>query len=86
LQLARVLPRLFELLHATRAGEPRRRRRVAEAIADAILDGAHSRSARRFVATIVDVQARTTPLTRPRPSRPGRSPQTVAARRRRCKR
>ena len=40
---------------------------------------------RKFTPTLVDAQTRTSPLTRLRPSRPGRTPQAVA-RRSRCER
>jgi hypothetical protein len=54
LQPGHVFPRIIELMNATWNHEPRRRRRIALFIADAVLDGARSRSNRRFAATLVD--------------------------------
>jgi hypothetical protein len=80
LQLGRMFPLILLLLRATSTGETRRRRHAALAIADAVLDGARSRANRRFAPTLVDQQVRASPLRRLRPSRPGRTPQALAAR------
>lgn len=81
LQLARAFPLVIGLVQATAAGESSRCHSLSLAIADAILDGARPRDLRRFSATVVDAQARSSPLSRHRPSRPGRTPQAIARRR-----
>jgi hypothetical protein len=57
-------------------------RRCARRLVDAVLAGARDRGRGRLVRSIVDQQRRTAPLTRLRPSRRGRGPQAIAARRR----
>jgi hypothetical protein len=57
-------------------------RRAARLIADGVLDGARDRGDGPLVRSVIDQQRRTEPLTRLRPSRHGRTPQAVAARRR----
>jgi hypothetical protein len=56
-------------------------RRAARVIADGVLDGAHDRGRGQLVRSAIDQQRRSEPLTRLRPSRSGRTPQAVAARR-----
>jgi len=83
LQMARMFPALVDLAKAMHAGDRLGLRRAALAIAQAILDGARDRGTGPVVRSVIDQQRRTGPLTRLRPSRPGRSPQAVAARARR---
>ena len=51
-------------------------------IADGVLDGARDRGRGPHVRSVIDQQRRSAPLTRLRPSRSGRTPQALAARRR----
>ena len=51
-------------------------------IADGVLDGARDRGRGQYVRSAIDQQRRSAPLTRLRPSRPGRTPQALAALRR----
>lgn len=83
LQLGRRYAELLGLVAALYAGNRLRLRRSARAIAEAILDGARDRGSGPRVRSVIDQQRRTAPLTRLRPSRPGRTPQAVAARARR---
>ncbi|MGZ5165732.1 MAG: hypothetical protein ACXWJH_04285 [Hyphomicrobium sp.] len=83
LQIARTFPALVDLAKAVHAGDRLGLRRAARAIAQAILDGARDRGTGPFLRSAIDQQRRTDPLTRLRPSRPGRTPQAVAARARR---
>jgi hypothetical protein len=82
LQLGRVLARLVALMCAAAIGDRAQVRRLAASIATAILRGARDRGRGRYVRSLVDQQRRRESLTRLRPSRPGRGPQAVAARRR----
>lgn len=54
---------------------------AAQIVADAVLDGARDRGRGPYVRSVIDQQRRAAPLTRLRPSRPGRTPRAVAARR-----
>jgi hypothetical protein len=83
LQIARAFPALVALAQALYTGDRLGLHRAARSIASAILDGARDRGGGPFVRTVIDQQRRTEPLTRTRRSRPGRTPQAVAARRRR---
>lgn len=80
LQIARTFPALVDLAKAVHAGDRLGLRRAALAIAQAVLDGARDRGTGPMVRSVIDQQRRTDPLTRLRPSRPGRTPQAVAAR------
>jgi len=57
-------------------------RRASIMIADGVLDGARDRGRGQYVRSAIDQQRRSAPLTRLRPSRPGRTPQALAALRR----
>ncbi len=81
LQLGRVLPSLIELTRTIDRADPAGMRRAARVIADGVLDGAHDRGRGQLVRSAIDQQRRSEPLTRLRPSRSGRTPQAVAARR-----
>jgi hypothetical protein len=83
LQLGRAYPALVALARATYRGDELGVRRAARSIAEDILDGARDRGAGPLARSVIDQQRRTEPLTRLRPSRPGRSPQAIAARARR---
>ena len=83
LQIARVFPALVALANALYTGDQLGLRRAARTIAQAILDGARDRGTGPLVRSAVDQQRRNASLTRLRPSRPGRTPQAVAARARR---
>lgn len=80
LQLGRAYPALVALTRATYRGDELGVLRAARSIAEDILDAARDRGAGPLVRSVIDLQRRTEPLTRLRPSRPGRSPQAVAAR------
>jgi hypothetical protein len=82
LQLGRVFPKLIELIRAVERGDRLALRRAASAIADSVLDGARDRGRGHHVRSAIDQQRRTDPLRRLRPSRTGRTPQALAARRR----
>jgi hypothetical protein len=86
LQMARTFPALLELAQALYSGDRLGLRRAARAIAHGILEGARDRGTGPLVRSAIDQQRRTAPLTRLRPSRPGRTPQAVAARARRAAR
>jgi hypothetical protein len=79
LQIARTFPAVGALAKAMHSGDRLGVRRAARAIAQGILDGARDRGAGPRVRTLIDQQRRTDPLTRLRPSRPGRTPQALAA-------
>lgn len=81
LQLGRVFPALIELTRAVDHADPPAMREAARLIADAVLHGARDRGGGRYLRSAVDQQQRTAPLTRQRPTRPGRTPQAVASRR-----
>jgi len=83
LQMARMFPALVALTKAVYAGDRLGVRRAARIIAQGILDGARDRGPGPLVRSVIDQQRRPTALTRLRPSRPGRSPQAIAARARR---
>jgi hypothetical protein len=83
LQIGRMFPALVALTNAVHSGDRLALRRAARTIADGILDGARDRAAGPLVRSVIDQQRRTHSLTRLRPSRPGRTPQAVAARARR---
>ena len=82
LQLGRVFARLVALVRAAANRDHPEVRRLAASIATGVLRGARDRGRGRHVRSLIDQQRRREPLTRQRPSRPGRGPQTVAARRR----
>ncbi len=79
LQLGRAFPQLITLVRAGFEGASAAARRASVAIAVAILRGARDRRRDRGPRTLHDQQQRTEPLTRPRPSRPGRSSQARVA-------
>jgi hypothetical protein len=81
--MARMFPALVALAKAVYAGDRLGLRRSARAIAQAILDGARDRGTGPLVRSVIHLQRTTDPLTRLRSSRPGRTPQAVAARARR---
>jgi hypothetical protein len=81
LQLGRCFSSLTELVRAGDNADRLAMRRAACAIANGILDGARDRGRGPLARSVIDQQRRTSPLTRLRPSRPGRTPQAVAARR-----
>jgi hypothetical protein len=83
LQLGRAFAPLVDLVKAVYAGDPFGLQRAAQAIAHAVLHGARDRGKGPMVRCAIDQQRRTEPLTRLRPSRPGRTPQAIAARARR---
>ncbi len=83
LQIARTFPALVNLAKALHAGDRLGLRRAAITMAQAVLDGARDRGTGPLVRSVIDQQRRTASLTRLRPSRPGRTPQAVAARARR---
>lgn len=83
LQLGRCFPELCALVRAHYQGDHLGIRRSTRALASGILRGARDRSRDRPLRTLHDQQSRTEPLRRLRPSRPGRGPAAVAARRRR---
>lgn len=83
LQIARRSPALEALARAVYSGDRLGLRRAARDIAQAILDGARDRGTGPLVRSVIDQQRRAAPLTRLRSSRPGRTPQAVAARARR---
>jgi hypothetical protein len=83
LQMARLFPELVALTKALHAGDRLAVRRAARTIAQGILDGARDRGSGPLVRSLIDQQRRTQSLTRLRPSRKGRTPQAVAAERRR---
>lgn len=83
LQLGRKFSELVTLVTALYAGNRLSLCQAAHAIADAVLDGARDRGSGPLVRSVIDQQRKTAPLTRLRPSRPGRTPQAVAARARR---
>jgi hypothetical protein len=83
LQIARSFPALVALAKAVYNGDRLAVRRAAQLIAQSILDGARDRGSGPLVRSAIDQQRRTDPLTRLRPSRPGRTPQALAARARR---
>jgi hypothetical protein len=83
LQMARTFASLITLAKAVYAADRLALRRAARDIAQAVLDGARDRGTGPMVRSVIDQQRRTAPLTRLRPSRPGRTPQAVAARARR---
>lgn len=83
LQMARMFPALVDLAKAVHIGDRVGLRRAACTIAQGILDGARDRGNSPLVRSVIDQQRRTDTLTRLRPSRPGRTPQAVAARARR---
>jgi DNA-directed RNA polymerase specialized sigma subunit len=56
-------------------------RRDARVIAGGVLDGARDRGRGQMSRSVIDQQRRATSLTQQRPSRPGRTPQAIAARR-----
>jgi hypothetical protein len=82
LQLARVFPRLVDLVRATANADTAARRRAAIAIARAVVDGARDRSASAFMPSLLALQRQDMRLSRSRPRRPGRTSQALAARRR----
>jgi hypothetical protein len=82
LQIARASPALIALVRALYTGDSLGLRRAARQIASAILDGARDRGSGTMVRSVIDQQRRAVPLRRLRPSRPGRTPQAVAAARR----
>ena len=79
MQIARAYPALIALVRALSDGDRLGLRRAARSIAEAVLDGARDRGAGPLVRSVIDLERRTESLTRLRPSRPGRSPQAVAA-------
>jgi hypothetical protein len=81
--MARSYPALVTLAKAVHSGDRLGLRRAAREIAHNILEGARDRGVGPLVRSVIDQQRRTDPLTRLRPSRPGRTPQAVAARARR---
>jgi hypothetical protein len=81
LQLGRVFPSLIALTRAVGCADRFSVRRAAHEIADGVLDGARDRGRGELVRSVIDQQRRATPLKQLRPSRPGRTPQAVAARR-----
>ena len=81
LQLGRVFPSLIELIRAVERRDQRAMRRAASLIANAVLHGARDRGRGQHVRSVIDQQRRTKPLTGLRPSRSGRTPQAIAARR-----
>jgi hypothetical protein len=83
LQLARMFPAWVALTKAVYGGDRLGVRRAARTIAQGVLDGARDRGSGPLVRSVIDQQRTTAPLTRLRPSRPGRSPQAIAARVRR---
>jgi len=83
LQIGRVFHLVLDLLHTCLSGETSRRRELSKRLANAIIDGARPRGGRKYESTVVEAQSRSSPLTRLRPSRPGRTPQAVA-RKRQC--
>jgi len=83
LQIARMYPQMVALTRALHLGDSLGLRRAARALAQGILDGARDRGRGRLVRSVIDQQRRTVPLTCLRPSRPGRTPQALAARARR---
>jgi hypothetical protein len=83
LQIGRMFPELVALSKALHAGDWLGVRRAARAIAQGILDGARDRGGGPLVRSVIDQQRRMESLTKLRRSRPGRTPQAVAAERRR---
>lgn len=83
LQIARSFPALVAIATAIYAGDRLAVRGAARILAQAILDGARDRGSGPLVRSVFDQQRRTGSLSRLRPSRPGRTPQAVAARARR---
>lgn len=83
LQIARCFPALIAVAKAQYNGDRLGLRRAARDLAQGILDGARDRGTGPLVRSVIDQQRRIDPLTRLRPSRPGRTPQAVAARARR---
>ena len=83
LQIARCFTALVAVTKAIYIGDRPGLRRAARDLAHGILDGARDRGTGPLVRSVIDTQRRTDPLTRLRPSRPGRTPQAVAARARR---
>lgn len=81
LQIGRAFPNLIALTRAIAGADRFAMRRAARKIAEGVLDGARDRGRGVIVRSVIDQQRRTTPLTQPRPSRPGRTPQALAARR-----
>ena len=81
MQLARVFPSLVELTRAVDNADRVAVRRAARVIANALLVGARDRGRGLHVRSAIDQQRRSNPLRRPRPSRKGRTPQAIAARR-----
>jgi hypothetical protein len=81
LQLGRAFPSLVELTRAVDHCDRSGMRGAARLVADAVLQGARDRGQGPLVRSAIDQQRRTVPLTRLRLSRPGRSPQALAAKR-----
>jgi hypothetical protein len=82
LQLGRAFVALVGIVTAIRCDDRRALHRCARRVVDAVLAGARDRGRGKLVRSLVDQQRRTAPLTRLRPSRKGRGPQAIAARRR----
>jgi hypothetical protein len=82
LQMGRSFTDVVGLARAMHTGDRLGVRRSSRSIAESILDGARDRASGSLVRTVIDQQRRTESLTRLRPSRPGRTPQAVAAARR----
>jgi hypothetical protein len=80
LQLGRTFPSLIELTRAIDQADSSSMHRAARVIAHSVLHGARDRGRGQHVRSAIDQQRRTASLTRLWPSRPGRTPQAVAAR------
>jgi hypothetical protein len=80
LQLGRAFSSLLDLTRSISSADRPALRGACGMIADAILDGARDRGTGTHVRSAIDQQRRTAPLTRLRSSRPGRTPQALAAR------